>query len=134
MTFEEIAETLPNGFHDAKLRRLQVDFAAYSIAIQLLLLVGEPDTATPEEYRAGTLTMESPLFFFLEPPDPQYPFIFDGSPVNIDGDSVRAGQNASVDSLLSMLAVGAVAYRFFLEEWNSFLYLAAESVELSWDE
>ena len=134
MTFEELDQELPNGFHDSKIRAISADFVGRSIQLKMDLLTGLPDTANPEEYRAGTLAVISPHLFFLEPPDPRYPFIPDGTALNVDGDSVRVGQSAEVDRLLPVLPENATVYRFFLEEWNSFLYLAGASVAFSWDD
>jgi len=72
--------------------------------------------------------------FFIEPPDPKYPFVPNGSHLKVDGDSIKVGQNAEVDRLLPMLPQNATTYRFFLEKWNAFLYLAGGGVELSWDD
>lgn len=134
MTFEELDRKLPNGFHDSKIRKISVDFAGGSILIGMDLLVGLPRTPSPEGYRAGTLRVASPYLFFIEPPDPQYRFIPNGSPLNVDGDSVKVGQNPEVDRLLPVLPANASVYRFFLEEWNSFLYLAGGDAAFSWDD
>ena len=134
MTFEEIDQELPNGFHDAKLRNISIDFVGRSVVIGIDLLVGLPHTPNPEGYRAGALKVASSCLFFVEAPDPSYPFIPDGSALNVDGDSVRAGQSAQVDELLLVLPKNATLYRFFLKEWNSFLYLGGASVEVSWDD
>jgi hypothetical protein len=134
MTFEEVERKLPNGFHDAKIRKISFDFVEPSILIGMDLLVGLPDISKPEGYRAGTLKMATPYLFFIEPPDPRYPFLLSGSPVNVDGTSVRVGLRPEVDQLLVVLPPDATAYRFFLEEWNSFLYLAGGDVAFSWDD
>jgi len=134
MTFEEVKQNLPNGFRDAKIRRISTDFVNCSIVIGMDLHAGVPVDPDPERYRPGTLKVVSPCLFFVEPPDPRYRFVPNGSPINVDGDSVRAGQSADVDRLIPVLPQGATVYRFFLEEWNSFLYLAGGSVEFSWDD
>lgn len=134
MTFEELSETLPNGFHDAKIRTINLDFVASSILIGMNVQVGLPDSPNRNEYRAGTLVLVAPCLFFVEPPDPRYPFVPHGSPLNIDEDSVKPGQNEELDRLLPVLPPNASPYRFFLEEWNSFLYLAAGDVVFSWDD
>lgn len=134
MTFEDLDRDLPNGFHDAKIRNISIDFLGRSVSIGVDLLVGLPDTKNPDDYRAGMLRLAEPYMFFVEPPDPTYPFVRRGRPVSVDGDPVRAGQNAAVDRLLPALPRDACVYRFFLEEWNSFLYLAGAGVEFSWDD
>ena len=132
MTFKEIEQELPNGFHDAAIRSVSVDFVSRSVLIEMDLHVGVAGDPDPERYRPGTLAVISPYLFFIEPPDPRYQFVPSGSPLNVDGDSVKAGQCPEMDRLLPALPQGATAYRFFLEEWNSFLYLAGGSVTFSW--
>lgn len=134
MTFREVEQGLPNGFHDSAIRRISVDFVSRSILVAMDIHAGVPGDADPERYRPGSLRVSSPYLFFLEPPDPRYRFIPNGSAINVDGDSVKLGQDPAVDSLLPVIPRDATIYRFFLEEWNSFLYLAGASVEFSWDD
>jgi hypothetical protein len=134
MTFEEVARKLPNGFHDAKIRSIRADFINRSITLGMDLHVGAPGDPDPEPYRPGTLSIAPLCLFFVEPPDLRYPFDSKGSPLNVDGDSVRVGQSPEVDRLLPVLPANASLYRFFLEEWNSFLYLGGDSVLFSWDD
>ena len=64
MTFEDLDQELPNGFHDAKIRNISVDFLNRSVLIGVELLVGLPDTPNPEDYGAGTLKLIEPCMFF----------------------------------------------------------------------
>jgi len=134
MTFEEIGRKLPNGFHDSKIRRITVDFVDGSILLGMEVHAGSPGDPEPEQYRPGTLKVVSQCLFFVEPPDPRYKFISRRSPLNVDGDSVKAGQSTEVDRLLPTLPHNTSIYRFFLEERNSFLYLAGGDVMFSWDD
>jgi hypothetical protein len=134
MTFEEIKQRLPNGFHDAEIRKISVDFVNRSIVMGMNLHVSVPGDADPERYRAGTLEVLSPFLFFIEPPDPRYHFVPDGAPLNATGNSVKVGQNAEIDRLLEVLPPNATVYLFFLDDWNSCLYLGGASVEFSWDD
>jgi len=134
MTFEELERKLPNGFHDAEVGKISMDFVNRSVVIGVNVHVGMPADADPECYRTGALKVVSPYLFFIEPPDPRYHFVPDGSPLNASGHSVKLGQNAAVDRLLSVLPSDKTAYLFFLDDWNSSLYLAGGSVEFSWDD
>jgi hypothetical protein len=134
MTFEELEHRLPNGFHDAAIREIGFDLIGRSAVIGMDILTGGPDDPNPELYRPGRLRVTPVYLFFIEPPDPNYPFVPSGSHLKVDGDSVKAGQNAEVDRLLPTLPQNATTYRFFLEKWNAFLYLAGGDVELSWDD
>ncbi len=134
MTFEEIEEKLPNGFHDAKIRNIGMDFVGLSLAVEMELHASEHGDPDRERYRRGTLRLGSPCLFFIEPPDPRYPFVPDGVPLNVDGDSVKIGQNSGLDRLIPVLPQNSSLYRFFLEEWNSFIYLGGGNVEFSWND
>ncbi|HET9803187.1 MAG TPA: RHS repeat domain-containing protein [Candidatus Acidoferrum sp.] len=83
----------------------------------------------PNELRVAPIYL-----FFIEPPDPNYPFLPGGSHQKVDGDLIKIGQNEEIDRLLRTLPQNATTYRFFLEKWNSFLYLAGGDVEFSWDD
>jgi hypothetical protein len=132
MTFEELEHRLPNGFHDAAIREITFDFIGRSAEIGMDILTGGPVDSNPELYRPGTLRVAPVYLFFIEPPDPNYPFVPSGSHLKVDGDSIKVGQNAEVDHLLSKLPQKSTAYRFFLEKWNAFLYLAGGHVEFCW--
>jgi hypothetical protein len=136
MTFEKLEKELPNGFHDAKIRSISLEYVSRTAKLMMNLLVGvgTPEDRSASVYRPGTTSIHGLLFFWVEPPDRKYNFLPDGSPLNVDGDSVRAGQSAELDRLLPTLPQNATVYRFFVEEWNSFLYLAGASVEFSWDD
>jgi hypothetical protein len=134
MTFEEIDQKLPNGFHDAEIRKIGMDFVNRSIVMGMNLHAGVPGDPDPERYRPGTLRVVSPYLFFIEPPDPRYQFVLDGSPLNASGNSVRVGQSVEVDRLLAVLPPNATVYLFFLDDWNSSIYLAGASVDFSWDD
>jgi len=136
MTFEKLEMELPNGFHDAEIRGIGLDYVSRTADLRMNLLVG---VGTPEDrnaaiYRAGTVRIAGLLLFYIEPPDPHYCFALDGSPLNASGNSVKVGQDAAIDRLLAALPPNSTAYLFFLDDWNSSLYLAGASVEFSWDD
>jgi len=134
MTFQELEQKLPNGFHDAAIREIHFDFVGRSVVVAMDILTGGPDDPDPELCRPGTLKLSPAYLFFIEPPDPRYSFVPNGSASKVDGDSVKVGQNAEADRLLPKLPQNATSYRFFLEKWNAFLYLAGGGVEFSWDD
>ena len=49
MTLNEVAETLPNGFHDAELRRIELDYDLRSCRIQVDVWVGDMDDTSRRE-------------------------------------------------------------------------------------
>jgi hypothetical protein len=134
MTFEELEQSLPNGFHDATLLQVSLDIVERCATVKISVHVSADGDQDQELYRVGILEAKSVSLFFMEPPDPNYMFALSGSGIGVSGDSVAPGQNPETDLLLRKLPSDATAYRFFLEEWNSFLYLAASEVAFSWQE
>lgn len=134
MTFDEVADTLPNGFHDAELLQLSLDAAAHTATLKLSIWMSMATDDDGELYRNGILRADSVALFFVEPPDTRYGHLSNDDRMWCSGDAVSLGQKGAVDPLLSTLPEGSTSYRFFLVNWNSFLYLSAASVTFTWDD
>jgi hypothetical protein len=132
MTFEDLEQQLPNGFHDALIKRIVFDFQHRAIRFDMDVWVGELRGPDQEQRRRATVNLASPYFCGIEPPAPDYKFMPERGSVSIDGDPIKQGQNQQVDQVLCRLPTGAKAYRFFVYDWNSFIYVAAQEVELAW--
>lgn len=133
MTIKEIEDSLPNGFHDALIRKIQLDFEERLLTIELGLLVDLPEDNVQCQYRNGTLRVFPLYLFFADPPYPGYHFIPNGSPLNATGYPAEKGQNRIFDEISQALPADASVYRFFLDDWNSFLYIAGAGAEFCWD-
>ena len=136
MTFEDIENSLPNGFHDSTILYFSLDAKTRTLTMRFSLWVGSMDDLNPEVYREIAVTAQGVSIFFVEPPDPTYPFSLDGRGLAAQGDSVDVERSRFVSEqagdVLKKLPLGASTYRFFLEDWNSFLYVAAQEVSCSW--
>ena len=130
MTFEEVEKTLPNGFHDAKIVRITVDYPAGTLLMSLQILVGTPGEADQEEYGPAELRANGLYFCFIDPPDPGYPFKPNGKALGICGDP-DTRESPVIGNLLSKLPEGVFAYRFYADRWNSFIHVAAADVQIS---
>ena len=71
--------------------------------------------------------------FFIELPDQESPFSLDGKGISASGDGEFQGLNSRTEALFEKLPSGRDRYRFFLEDWNSFLYLSATDVSFKWE-
>jgi hypothetical protein len=134
MTFEELDQTLPNGFHDAKIQKVGVDYAEHSAIIAIHLLVGMPDNANPDEYRQATLKINGLCYCSIEPPDPTYPFLRGGAPISVAGYPEDPVTFPALNALLAVMPKDITCYRFFVHDWNSFIHIAAKDVQISWAE
>jgi hypothetical protein len=130
MTLLEIEQSLPNGLHDSEVRRITVDYEHVRATIDLAVWVGDMDDPPErrEAYKEGQLEIFGLLFMAIEAPDPAYPF--EGSTkLIIDG----CDATKFVDKqLLNSLPPRAFVRSFFVEEWNSFIHIAANDAVLAW--
>jgi hypothetical protein len=131
MNFREIEKTLPNGFHDAKIERILLDYVAGTLLINMRILVGTPGDQDQDEYGPAEVKVNGLYFCFLEPPSPNYPFKPNGKPLGVSGDS-SGNASPEIINLLHKLPPDASCYRFFVEQWNSFIYVGAAEVQISW--
>lgn len=132
MTFEDVENELPNGFHDMELYGMRLDWAEGSMTMDLNFWVGDLSGPNREAYKPGTLQITGLCFCSIDPPDSTYPFMPDGSPLNISGDAAGPETFASFEGLSQKLSAEASCYRFFVHEWNAFIHIAAKNVQLVW--
>lgn len=133
MTFEELDQALPNGFHDAKIQKLVVDYVQRSATMTMHLWIGTPHSANRDEYRQATLAISGVCYYSTEPPDPKYPFLR-GSSITVAGYPEDAEKFPALNGLLAAMPKGVTCYRFFVHEWNSFIHIAAKDIQFEWDE
>lgn len=78
MTPDEIAKKLPNGFREAFLEKMEIDyFENWEARFEIDVCIGTPDAEDPkdrEAYRKGRLTILDVQLFAVEPPRPEYDF------------------------------------------------------------
>lgn len=128
MTPAEFAAALPNGFHDAFLRELRVDFTRGEATLSLVFWIGSLDApAGPlrEARKAGVLRLTGLSSIVTEAPAPgSRPVGKDG--LWIDGDfGVSPGEPPPPDD-------GQLRLWFFVQERNSFMRFAAKAAALEW--
>src|SRR5487761_741607 len=131
MTFEEAEKTLPNGFHDAKIVNITLDYPSNILVMTLKILVGIPGQSDQEEYGSAKLTAKDLYFCFIDPPDPTYPFRPNGKALGVCG-APESRESPVIESLLRKLPEGVSFYRFFVDRWNSFIHVAASDIQISW--
>ncbi len=129
MTTAAIAAQLPNGFHDAVLRELHVEFAKQEVLFDFEFWVGDLDAETEEgreAMRPGMLRLTGVVSVRIEPPDPRYQFSMpDG--VYLDADfGAYPGEPEAPDD-------GLVRLWFYVSTWNARMTFTAKGCELEWE-
>ena len=107
MTLENLEEKLPNGFHDAEIFSVELDYVAGIAKFRMSLLVGWPGDPEPERqaYQEATLVVSGLCFCSIDPPSSTYPFLPDGKPICVSGDPAKSDHLASLhDDLNSKIS------------------------------
>jgi hypothetical protein len=128
MTFEQLENTLPNGFHDAQLFGIRLDYVAASLTLEMNILIS---TIGGNVYSPAIVEVKGLCVCTIEPPDPRYHFLPDGTPLNVSGNMPKK-LGEELLKLSSQFPARISWYRFFVEEWNSFINIASDEVSLSW--
>ncbi len=130
MTLEQIEATLPGGFHDARMRRVEIDYRARSAWIEIVLDAGDPDAediGEREAWRRARLVLSDLLFVVVEPPSTR-PEAFAGEAWI----TASAPATALQRERLPPLPRGFFCHAFFASNWNSHVFAAARDARLEW--
>ena len=121
-------------FHDSIIERIEVDYLKREAIIHLQIETGNPYAsahAERERKDPGRLTISGLLYLVVEPPDETYPFQSDEG-LWIKDDEITS-QTPGVSARLPWdLPPGAFVHRFFVDDWNSFIYVAGTHAKFSW--
>lgn len=69
MTLEELDALYPNGFDDAEIVNVNLDYRNRTVELQLNLRGNPPDSPNEDEYQQAILVLRGFYYFVLEPPD-----------------------------------------------------------------
>lgn len=128
MTLAEIDAELPNGFHDAEVGRIDIDFRSRVVILELDVWIGDvgmPADAGRELYRPARLEVRGFSYFVVERPHSESPYAKPG-PLELD----FCGPEPIGD--LPATRAGEFAATFFVADWNSCFSLSAADAELRW--
>jgi len=130
-TLESIVASLPTGFEDCLIHAWHLEVASRLAYLDIAVIVrrnwgGEGDL------RVGRLAATNVHLFFIEPPGARYPFLFQGTGMTASGDLELTGLSEHIEQVISRVPSNAEIIRFFLDDWNSFLYLAADAFTFTW--
>ena len=129
MTLDELDSSLPNGFHDAKIRSVMIDYNACEARLKIDLWVGALDARTVEErekYAPAELTLSGLLYWIAEAPED----LCSPGGLWIDAGSMERLQTKKPK--LPEIPADGFAYYFYVNDWNAFIFLAAKNAQLVW--
>ncbi|MGB8802242.1 MAG: hypothetical protein WCC97_16300 [Candidatus Acidiferrales bacterium] len=125
MTFDEWDHKLPNGFHDAEISTLQIDYPRRTMTLHMRLL-----SLIRGEYIAAVVTVSGLQFCSIGAPSPEYPYQ-GKSAITVGGDPAKSDHLPELDALAPTFPKDVACYRFFVHDWNNFIYIAAADVDVT---
>jgi hypothetical protein len=124
-TIEQIELDLPDGFHDAKLCKLDVDYERGEAVMTIRAEVSNHHVTAETEYRRGELRIRGVRFLSMDVPrsisEPRLLWLDAGS-----------GQPSTSPVELPPLPSNCFLHWFFVNEWNGFIRLAASNAQFRW--
>jgi hypothetical protein len=129
MTLDELEEKLqlPNGWHDASIVRIDLDYISRTAILDVAVWVGALDGEAPETYRQGRLTITQFAFVAIDPPSSS-PNEYDrAGQVWVDGDGVD-----SIGARLPVQLPGTFRRTIFVHSWNAFVHIEARGASFGW--
>jgi len=122
---EDVEQSLPDGFHDAKLCRIDVDFARATCTLEFRVDYEEGE-------KVVSLTLTGLALCSVEPPFPEARYVpLDAQGTRVDGFPTSEEVFPSLKAYADLLPAGCFFYSFYLTSTNSFIHVAASSAALA---
>lgn len=125
---DAIRDSLPNGFHDAILNRMTLDFCAKEAFFEFRFWVGSMDRpagAGREARRDGILRLTGVTRVEVGAPDARYE-VDAQTGIVVDGDFGEYPGGAGC------LAGGEIGFWLYVSSWNSRMTFSARACRLEW--
>lgn len=133
MTFEELDQRFPNGFDDAEITSLTLDFENRTAKLQLNLRGNPPDSPNRDQYQRAILLLNDFYYFVIEPPDTDHLW-YPHRSIQVNGYPEDSSKFPLFGHVTPKLPVDAFCSRFYVHDWNSFIHMAAKEAQFSWIE
>lgn len=133
MTLDDLASLLPNGFHDALLKVVTIDYVNGRARLLLDIWIGEGDAgsdAEREARRRAEVVLSGLIFWVCEAPRTDRRS-GDRGGLMIDIGAV-ATLAAPPSAVLPPAPAGCSVNWIFVHDWNAFIYVAAHDAQLIW--
>jgi len=134
MDFNHLLNHPHATFHNSILERVEIDYVGKKACLQFQISTGDPNSkeqSVRKSMRSRQLNITDLLFLTIEPPDEKYPHQ-KASGLWIDAGEVGDGIPKSMPKLPKNMLPGAFVHWFYVNDWNSFIYLSATGAEFNW--
>lgn len=130
MNMSDVEDSLPNGFHDAILISMCVDYSPKVLRLVLDVCIDDFETDEIDRHRLGELTVSGLQYLAVEAPRDHA----NGSELLIDMGKIGEPNAPAHVVPPEHLAKGSFCYWIFVSNWNSFIYFAALDASWTWQQ
>lgn len=133
MHFNEIENSLPNGFHDSDVLEIHTDYINRIVKIIMDISMDTPDDKLEIGTKRAELVVEELEYLIIDLPDDSGNYRYwEPKGLWIDsGDFDSSGPKPKVE-LPQLRNKSGFRVWFFVNNWNSFIYFAAGKASLIW--
>jgi hypothetical protein len=134
MNIDEVSQTLPNGFHDSELIRIEVDYEHCKAKLTFDLDLSDIET-DEGGVRRGCLTLVGLVYLSIEPPAINGQIRLEETSIqSIVGGSSDFSELKHHPQLPEYLVNGAFRHWFYSSSDNNFVYVCYKSASFVWIE
>jgi hypothetical protein len=130
MTFDEWDHELPNGFHDARISNIEIDYVRGLMTLKMGLLT-EVEQGEVDHCAEAVVLVSGLQFCSIGAPFATYPYQKRAA-ITVSGDPAKSDHLPELNGLTATFPKNTTCYRFFVHDWNSFIYIAAVDVQVRW--
>jgi hypothetical protein len=126
----EIESTLPWGFHDAHVERIEIDWPRARLSLTLRLMM----TERQEMDQRARVDVAGLIYCSIDAPmiDPKGGY-YDPTPESgLWVDSGEGAPDSEARARLPATPAGCFLHWFFVQNWNRFIHVCARDAELVW--
>jgi hypothetical protein len=122
---------LPNGFHDSEIRAIRINYEQREATVDWSIDYSSPEQDQSQPARDAQIIFRGVTYFVIETPDPKYPY---GEARRIDVNDVYKSPHENIEFIPPPVPNNSLQLSLFVNDWNSFIHIAAQSAELIWPE
>jgi hypothetical protein len=129
MTLEELEATLPWGFHDAYLERIEIDWPKAKLVLDVRVMITEHQDMD----QRARITVTGLVFCCIDPPEIDPTRGYEPTPDHgLWIDSGEGPANEDARSRLPEAPGGCFLQWLFVHQWTRFIHICGRNVELVW--
>jgi hypothetical protein len=123
MTLQDVENEFPNGFHDARMNDIYINYRDRSARLNISVDSSDYDEINEPSYLPITVLLTGLISINVDGPVEYKMFDWKGGPLDIS--------DGPFSVLSANLEPKIWSYKFFVHDWNSFITVIAENAAIA---